>query len=87
MGLVNLKLNYPDGKNLNVSRKKIRVEITFVSDRPQSFTTKLEFVDENSRQYSIPVSCTTDNCILTNYSYLQRAVSDYQIKADENAPV
>lgn len=70
MGITNLKLNYPDGKNLNVSRKKIRVEITFISDKSQSFTTKLEFVDENSRQYSIPVSCTTDNCILTNYSYL-----------------
>jgi hypothetical protein len=34
LGITNLKLNYPDGKNLNVSRKKIRVEITFISDKP-----------------------------------------------------
>ncbi len=27
MGQINLKLFYPDGKNMNVSRKKIRVEV------------------------------------------------------------
>ena len=49
VGFLQLKLNYPDGKNMNVSRKKIRVEITFVSEKPMSFTTKIELVDENSR--------------------------------------
>jgi hypothetical protein len=70
MGFINIKLHYPEGKNLNVSRKKIRVEIQYKSDKPQSFTTKIEFTDENSRCYSIPVSGTTDNCIMSNYSYL-----------------
>ena len=49
VGFLQLKLDYPDGKNMNVSRKKIRVEITFVSEKPMSFTTKIELVDENSR--------------------------------------
>ena len=34
MGFINLKLNYPEGKNLNISRKKIKVEITFKSEKP-----------------------------------------------------
>lgn len=70
IGQINLKLNYPEGKNLNITRKKIRVEVTYKNDKPQSFTTKLEFFDENQRSYSILVSGTTDNCILTNFSYL-----------------
>jgi len=87
VGFLQLKLNYPDGKNMNVSRKKIRVEITFVSEKPMSFTTKIELVDENSRQYSIPVSGTADNCIFTNYSYIQRFGSDFQIRAEEFGPL
>jgi len=34
MGFINLKLNYPDGKNLNISRKKIRLEVTYKYDKP-----------------------------------------------------
>ena len=34
MGAINLKLNYPDGKNLNISRKKIRLEVTYKNDKP-----------------------------------------------------
>ena len=44
---VNLKINYPDSKNMNVTRRKVRIEITFVSEKPISFTTKIEFLDEN----------------------------------------
>ena len=31
---------------------------------------EIEFSDDNSRIYSILVSGTTDNCLLTNYSFL-----------------
>ena len=34
MGFINLKLNYPEGKNLNISRKKIKVEVIYKSDKP-----------------------------------------------------
>ena len=47
MGAVDLKINYPDSKNMNVTRRKVRIELTFVSEKPISFTTKIEFLDEN----------------------------------------
>ena len=34
LGYIKLNMYYPDGKNLNISRKKIRVEITYKSDKP-----------------------------------------------------
>ncbi len=70
MGSIQLKVFCPEGKNMNITRRKLRLDITFISDKPISFTSKIEFVDENSRQYSIPVSGTSDNCIFTNYSYI-----------------
>ena len=72
---------------MNVCRKKIRVEVVFKRDKPASFSTKIEFMDENSRCYSISVSGTADNCLLTNYSYLQRMSNEITITANENSPI
>jgi hypothetical protein len=41
---------------MNVSRKKIKVEVSFKSEKSISFTSKIEFTDENSRSYFIFVS-------------------------------
>jgi hypothetical protein len=87
MGYINVKLLYPEGKNLNITRKKLRVEVTYKSDKPQSFTTKIEFLDENQRCYSIPISGTTDNCLFTNYGYMQRAINEYKILGEFGAPI
>lgn len=83
LGSINLKLSYPDGKNLNISRKKIKIELLYKSDKPQSFTSKLEFTDENSRCYHIYVSGQTDNSLLTNIFYLQRFANEYKL-IDQN---
>lgn len=87
MGPLNVKVVLPEGKNLNISRKRLRVEILFKSDKPLSFTTKMEIVDPNSRVYSIPISGTADNCILSNYTYCQRLFNDIEIVANDNTPI
>ena len=43
---LDLNITYPDGKNLGITKSKIRVELSFVRKRPLSFTTKLEFMDD-----------------------------------------
>ncbi len=48
------------GSNLGVTKKQIKVEVTFVSDKPISFTIKLNFYDNNGRFFSINVSGTAD---------------------------
>ena len=84
---INLKVNYIEGRNLNVTKTKLRVELQFQNSKPQSFTTKLEFSDETGRQYQIPISGTTDNSILTNYSYIQRSLNEFEIQAEEEQPI
>jgi len=36
---------------------------------------------------SISVSGTADNCLLTNYSYLQRMSNEITITANEDSPI
>lgn len=35
----------------------------------------------------IPVSGTTDNSILTNYSYIQRCPGEFEIKTNDLSPI
>jgi hypothetical protein len=71
-GNVGLELDFPEGKNLGITKNKIRVEARFHYKRPISFSIPVEFFDENQRTYSIIISGTTDNCIFTNYQFIQR---------------
>ena len=63
-----MDVKFPEGKNLGITRSKLKVEISFINKKPLSFTTRLEFIDE-ARVYSINISGTTDNCLFTNFAY------------------
>ncbi len=53
-----------------------------------SFTKKLDFYDNDGRAYSIPISGTTDNCLLTNYSFIQRQnPSDIRITCERDEAI
>lgn len=86
MGNFQVEVKFPDGKNLGITKQRIKVELVFQYKRPLSFTTRLEFIDE-ARVYTINVSGTTDNCLLTNYPYLQRMVGEYKIVAEEKKAI
>lgn len=62
---VDIKVNFLVGTNLGVTKKKIKVEVSFKSDKPISFTVKLNLYDANNRVFSLPISGTSDNCIYT----------------------
>lgn len=62
---INFAVKYPKGCNLGITKKSIPVEITFVSDKPISFTAKVDFYDHHNRVFSILVSGTADNCLYT----------------------
>ena len=84
----NLNIKYLEGKNLGVTKNKIKLEVNFQSEKPFSFTTKLDFIDNDGRSYTIPVSATTDNCLFTNYSYIQRlAPNEYKVICEENKAI
>lgn len=63
---------FNEGKSLNVSKNKLKVEVYFMSTKPVSFTTNIEFKDEKNKGYIIPVSGTSDNSLLTVFPFIQR---------------
>jgi len=83
-GNINVKLRFPEGNNVGMSKKRMRGDAVFSSSKPISFTTKAEFYDEVGKVYSLPISGTADNCLLTSYAYLQRNAGDFRI--DEKVP-
>ncbi len=54
-------MKYLNGSNLGVTRKQIKVEVSFMSEKPVSFTVKLSFFDNNGRTFTINVSGTADS--------------------------
>ena len=87
IGAFNLKVDLPDGKTLGSSTNQLRVEVSFVSAKPISFTTKLVFQDESKNTYPIFVSGTADNCLLTNFPHFQVHGEDFKLTADNNKPI
>ena len=69
---IGVKLSYPEGLNIGITKQKIRVELSWKFSKPMSFCLKLEFTDHMNRTFTIPVSGTADNCIFTNYTYFLR---------------
>jgi hypothetical protein len=62
---IDLKVRYLTGSNLGVTRKQIKVEIGFASEKPVSFTVKVSFFDNNGRSFTINVSGTADTQVFT----------------------
>jgi len=59
------------------------VEVSFKSDKPISFTVKINFYDSNNRAFSLPVSGTSDNCIYTMIEDEKYANNvEYEIEKD-----
>lgn len=88
LGNLNIHCTFPEGQTLGVGKARIRVEACFSSAKPMSFTSKLEFKDEQGKSYVIPISGTSDNSVFTTYQYLQRNKGDFTISAEsEKSPV
>lgn len=83
-GSINLKLQFPEGTNLSITKKRMRVDAVFISQKSLSFTTRVEFYDEFGVAYMIPVSGTADNCLLTAYSYMQRCAGDFRLELGQS---
>ena len=62
---IDLRVCYLTGSNLGVTRKQIKVEVSFVSEKPVSFTVKLNFFDNSGRAFSINISGTADTHTFT----------------------
>ena len=64
-----LSIKFLNGSNIGVNNNKLKIEVAFSSNIPLSFTTRLDFEDDQKRIFSIYISGTTDNSLLTNFIY------------------
>jgi hypothetical protein len=74
-----LTINFPEGQTVGITKPKIPVEVFFQSNKPISFCAKLEFLDNDTGSYTLPISGTTENSILTCHHYLQQNVEFYTL--------
>jgi hypothetical protein len=82
-----IQLNFPEGKNLGITRQKIKVEVSWKFPKQMSFTIKLEFSDDMNRSYVVPISGTTDNSFFTNYAYFLRSEGRYKVDIKDSLVV
>lgn len=76
---VPLTLRFPEGQVVSRVKKSVPVEVSFTTSKPISFTAKIDFFDLDGNRFSIPVSGTSDNCILTNYPFLSSSKKTHRL--------
>ena len=67
---VPLTITFPEGTTLGIAKERIPVEVVFMSRKAMSFTAQIDFFDADSNKFSIPISGTADNCLLTSYAFV-----------------
>jgi len=77
-----LLINFPEGQQVGITKPRIPVEIIFHSEKPISFSADIEFLDTETGSYTLPLSGTADNCVLSTHQYLQQNESFYALEGD-----
>ncbi|RHY34023.1 hypothetical protein DYB32_001211 [Aphanomyces invadans] len=86
---VPIAVTFPDGKSIGIANPKVQVDISFVSTKSIAFNAKLEFFDVEGNQFDLPLSGATDNCILTNFGFVEAHRNEFGFftDADQRYPV
>jgi hypothetical protein len=65
-----------------MNKRQLFLILKFIAKRSMSFTCKLELYDEatDCRTYSIPISGTADNSLLTTFAYLSDPQNIYRLE-------
>jgi hypothetical protein len=68
-------------------RDKILVEVSFTATKPISFTSKIDFFDNEKHVFSVPISGTSENSMFTVYPFLKLRSGRYDISGKSNGTV
>ncbi|KAG1695846.1 hypothetical protein DVH05_019184 [Phytophthora capsici] len=66
-----LTVLFPRGKTLSMACPSLPVELRFCSTSSVAFNARLEFFDTEGNSFALPVAGCAENCLLTNYNFLQ----------------
>ncbi len=78
-----LSVKFLNGSSIGINNPKLEIEISFTSKVPISFTTRIDFEDDQKRVFPIFISGTADNSILTNYIYFVKN-NNYTVEFKES---
>ncbi|XP_063160761.1 cilia- and flagella-associated protein 47 [Candoia aspera] len=84
-----LTVDFPDGNKIEITPEGNSIgfscHVNFISSKPLSFLKNLFFVDEERNRFSLQVSATAENCLLTVYPYLAYHLTDQQIVLESDS--
>lgn len=86
-GKLPISIEFPEGQSLGSAKSRIPVEVSFISDKPISFTAILDFLDEEGNKFSIPIAGTADNSLFTVFSFIQTHADFLKLELDENGAI
>ncbi|KAL3657767.1 hypothetical protein V7S43_017339 [Phytophthora oleae] len=66
-----LTVLFPHGKTLSMACPSLPVELRFSSSASVAFNARLEFFDTEGNSFALPVAGCAENCLFTNYNFLQ----------------
>ena len=87
VGKLPIIISFPEGKEIGVTKQKIKVDATFKFSTPLSFTTFVEFWDDEGNKFSIPISGTTDNSIFSVFSFMQRSYDEIDFRVEQGKAI
>ncbi len=79
-GVLPIKIDFPEGTYLTTTTRSLPVLVSFTSDKPLAFNSKIDFYDKEKQKFSIRVSGASDASVFTTFSYLAGNLSKYEIK-------
>jgi hypothetical protein len=82
---VPLTIRFPDGIMLGAGKDVLPVEVSFMSKKPLSFTANIDIMDNAGNKFSIPVTGTTDNSLLTVQPFLDWRDIELRVPSEKAA--
>lgn len=80
-----VKINFPEGNQIQHTQLSIPIVVTFQSNKPMSFSTMIAIVDNNGNAATFSVYCTTDNSLFTLYPFFRG--NEVNIKSSKGSPI
>ncbi|XP_070587019.1 cilia- and flagella-associated protein 47-like isoform X1 [Erythrolamprus reginae] len=84
-----LRVHFPEGNRIEITPEGSCIgfscHIDFISSKPLSFLKNVFFVDEERNRFSLQVSATAENCLLTVYPYLACHLTSQQIVLENDS--
>lgn len=81
-GKLPVSLAFPDGQTITSNHNVLPVEVSFIAKKPMTFTVNIDFYDDMDGIFSIPVTCTADNSLMTTFGYIKYREGAYNIASD-----